>query len=79
MSQCTYFKKYITDISLKMMCVGNFVKHTLCSLHLTKINFVTQNIGKITLPMGQSKFSYELMFWLISIENGGKQKKIKIP
>ena len=26
------------------------------------------------LPMGQSKFSYELMFWVISIENGGKQK-----
>ena len=26
------------------------------------------------LPMGQSKFSYELMFWLNSIENGGKQK-----
>ena len=26
------------------------------------------------LPMGQSKLSYELTFWLISIENGGKQK-----
>ena len=25
--------------------------------------------------MGQSKFSYELMFWLISIENGGKQER----
>ena len=24
--------------------------------------------------MGQSKFSYELTFWFISIENGGKQK-----
>ena len=24
-------------------------------------------------PMGQSKFSYELTFWFISIENGGKQ------
>ena len=24
--------------------------------------------------MGQSKFSYKLMFWFISIENGGKQK-----
>ena len=24
--------------------------------------------------MGQSKFSYELKFWFISIENGGKQK-----
>ena len=26
--------------------------------------------------MGQSKFSYELMFWFISIENGGKQKRL---
>ena len=26
------------------------------------------------LPMGQSKFSCGLMFWFISIENGGKQK-----
>ena len=25
------------------------------------------------LPMEQSKFSYELTFWFISIENGGKQ------
>ena len=29
--------------------------------------------------MGESKFSYELTFWLISIENSGKQKKEKIP
>ena len=27
-----------------------------------------------SLHMGQSKFSYELTFWFISIENGGKQK-----
>ena len=49
----------------------------------TKINFVNQNKGKkpeqrednsYYLPMGQSKFSYELMFWFISIENGGKQE-----
>ena len=26
------------------------------------------------IPMGQNKFSYELTFWFISIENGGKQK-----
>ena len=26
------------------------------------------------LHMGQSKFSYELTFWFISIENGVKQK-----
>ena len=24
--------------------------------------------------MGQSKFSYGLMFWFIAVENGGKQK-----
>ena len=29
------------------------------------------------LPMGQSNFSYELTFWFISIENGGKQKSEK--
>ena len=33
MSQITYFEKYITDSSLKMPCVGIFVKHTLCSLY----------------------------------------------
>ena len=27
--------------------------------------------------MGQSKFSYVLTFWFISIENGGKQKSKK--
>ena len=26
------------------------------------------------LPTGQSRFNYELTFWLISIENGGKHK-----
>ena len=26
------------------------------------------------MPMGESSFSYELTFWFISIENGGKQK-----
>ena len=30
------------------------------------------------LPMGQSKFSYELKIWFVSTENGGKQKKEKI-
>ena len=31
-----------------------------------------------TFSMGQSKFSYELMFWFISVENGGKQKSKNI-
>ena len=29
------------------------------------------------LPMGQSKFSYELTIWFVSTENGGKQKRKK--
>ena len=38
----------------------------------TKINFVNLNKGKITLLI--LPFSYELMLWFISTENGGKQK-----
>ena len=60
-----------------MKGIGIFVKHTLCSLYLNQNKFckpeqMEDNI--YNLPMGQSKFSYELMFWFISIENGGKQK-----
>ena len=54
-----------------------FLSSTLYALCIeTKINFVNQNKGKITynLPMGQGKFSYELAFWFVSIENSGKQK-----
>ena len=29
------------------------------------------------LPMGQSKFSYELTFWFISIEHGGNKREIR--
>ena len=60
-----------------MTCVGIFVKHTLCSLYWnqTKLCKPEQREDNFyNLPMGQSKFSYELMFWFISIENGGKQK-----
>ena len=32
MSQCTYFEKCNRD-SLKMLCVGIFVKHNLCFLY----------------------------------------------
>ena len=60
-----------------MPCIG-ILSSTLYALCIeTKMNFVNQNKGKITrnnLPMGQSKFSYELTFWFILIENGGKQK-----
>ena len=43
---------------------------------LEQKKIVKKNKGKITynLPMGQSKFNYELTFWFISIENGGKQQ-----
>ena len=71
------FWKYITDSSLKMLCVGVFVKHSLCSLYWNQKQSCkpeqTED-NSYNLPMGQSKFRYELMFWFISIENCGKQK-----
>ena len=60
-----------------MPCVGIFVKHTLCSLYWNKQKFCKpeqREDNSYNLPMGESKFSYELTFWFISIENGGKQK-----
>ena len=66
------FWKYITDSSLKMQCVGIFVKH---SLYWNQKKFCKpeqMEDNSNNLPMGQSKFSYELTFWFISIENGGK-------
>ena len=71
------FWKYITDSSLKMPCFGIFVKHTLCSLYWNQTKFCKperREDNSYNLPMGKSKFSYELTFWFISIENGGKQK-----
>ena len=71
------FWKYITDSSLKMPCVGIFVKHTLCSLYWNQNTFCKpeQREDNSYLVTGQSKFSYELTFWLILIKNSGKQKK----
>ena len=71
------FWKYCTDSSLKMPCVGIFVKHTLCSLYWNQNKFCKleqREDNSYNLPMGQSKFSDELTFWFISIENDGKQK-----
>ena len=71
------FWKYIIDSSIKMLYVGIFVKHTLCSLYWSQNKFCKQEQkedNSYNLPMGQSKFSYELTFWIISIENGDKQK-----
>ena len=57
-----------------MTSVDIFLKHTLYSLYLIQIKFCKPEQKEDNLPMGQSKFSYELMFWFISIENGGEQK-----
>ena len=70
------FWKYITDSSLKMPCIGIFVKH-LCSLYWSQNKFCKpeqREDNSYNLLMGQSKFSDELTFWFISIENGGKHK-----
>ena len=72
------FWKYITYSSLKMVCVGIFVKHTLCSLYWNQKKFCKleqMEDNSYNLPMVRSKFSYEMTFWFISIENGCKQKK----
>ena len=69
------FLKFITDSSLKMQCIGIFVNHTLCYLYWNQNKFCKyqqREDNSYNLPMGQSKFSYELTFW---IENGGKQKR----
>ena len=71
------FWKYITDKSLKMRCVGIFVKNTFCFLYWNQNKFCKpeqREDNSYNLPMGQSKFSCELMFCLVSIANGGKQK-----
>ena len=59
-----------------MLCVGIFVKHTLCSLYRNQKMFCKPEQREdncYNLPMGKIKFSYELMFWIISIENDGKK------
>ena len=60
-----------------MLCVCIFVKHTLCSLYWNQKKFCKpeqREDNSYNLPMGLSKFSYELTFWFISNENDGKQK-----
>ena len=44
-----------------------------------KRNFINQNKGKITynILMGQSKFSYEMTFWFITVEKRWQAKKEK--
>ena len=71
------FWKYITDGSLKMTCIGISVKHNLSSLFWKQNKFCKpeqREDKSYNLPIEKSKFSYEVMFWLISIENGCKQK-----
>ena len=58
-----------------------FVKHTLCSLYWNQNKFrrpEQREDSSYNLLMRQNKFSYELMFWFISNENGGKQKSKNI-
>ena len=60
-----------------MQCVGIFVKQTLCSVYWNQKKFSKpeqREYSSYNLPRRQSKFSYELTFWFISIENSGKQK-----
>ena len=65
---------YITDSSFKMPCVGIFVKHSLF-WNQKKFRKPEQTEDNYyNLPIEQSKFSYELTFWFLSIENGCKQK-----
>ena len=66
------FWKYIIDSSLKMSCVGICVKHTLWTLYWNQKKFCKPEQSEdnsYNIPIGQSKFSYELTFWFISIEN----------
>ena len=75
------FLKYITDSSVKKPWFGIFVKHILCSLYWNQKIFCKpeqRDDNACNLPIGQSKFSYELTLWFIWIENGGKQK-VKMP
>ena len=61
-----------------MLCVGIFVKHAFSLCIKTNNNFVIQNKGEnnsYNIHMGKNRFSYELTFWFISIENGAKQKR----
>ena len=71
------FWKYITASSLKMPCVGIFVKYTLCALYSSQNNFCKpeqREDNSYNLTMGPSTFSYELTFWLILIKTSGKHK-----
>ena len=54
-----------TDSSLKIPCVGIFVKHSLCSLYWNQKIFFKheqREDNSYNIPMGQSKFNYELTF-----------------
>ena len=58
-----------------MSCVGMLVKYTFGLCIGTKINVVKpeqREDNSSKFRMGQSKFSYELKFCFISIENSGK-------
>ena len=56
-------------------CQAHFMLFVLKPNEFCKLEHREDN--SYNLPMGQSKFSDELTFWFISIENGGKQKNKK--
>ena len=75
------FWKYITDSILKMTCIGIFVKHTLCSLYWNQHKVCKpeqREDNSYNLLMGQSKFSYELMYGSIQLKTVAN-KQVKIP
>ena len=55
----------------------NAVRWYFCQAHfmLFVLKPKQREDNSYNLPIGQSKFSYELKFYFISIENGGKQKQ----
>ena len=64
-----------------MLFVGIFVKYILSLCIETKIFFCKpeqREDNSYNLPIGQSRFSFELTFMFILIENGVKQK-VKMP
>ena len=77
MSQCTYFENIQPTVVYKCRALV-FLSSTLYVLCIeAKKKFCKpeqREDNPYNLPMWQRKVSYELTFWFISIENGGKQK-----
>ena len=75
MSQCTYFEIY--NRQQFKNAVRFFVNQTLCSLYWKQKKFCKSEQREddfYKLAMGQSKLSYVLTFWFISIEKVANKK-----